>query len=50
MFGAKKLKLLVIGNSKRARCFNDKKFMPVTYNGNKKDCLKSELIENGFAH
>ncbi|KAG8231656.1 hypothetical protein J437_LFUL018116, partial [Ladona fulva] len=46
VIGTQKLKLVVIGKSKKPRCFTDFKSLPVFYESNKKSQMTSNIFES----
>lgn len=46
--GTEKRKLLVIGKSKKPRCFKNVKNLPVKYESNKKSWMTSEIFLHEF--
>jgi hypothetical protein len=46
MDGSEKLKILLIGKSKKPRCFRGVKWLPLDYTANKKAWMTGEIFEN----
>jgi hypothetical protein len=48
MDGSEKLKILLIGKSKKPRCFRGVKWLPLDYTANKKAWMTGEIFENSM--